>query len=304
MTTPLRVLILEDSPDDAELMVRELQRAGFEPKWTRVETEADYLAKLDLFVDLILSDFMVPQFDGLAALKLMQEQGFDIPFILVTGSFEELGIACVRQGAADYVIKDKLDRLGKAVIRALGAKQLQVEKQRVEEVLHEREALYRMLFDDSPDPIIVTNRYGRIIELNPAAIRLFEYDLDETPELFERELHLDSEQAQTLMDKIKQNGSVQDYPVRLRSRSGRELDCVASWTVRAGADGAFLGRRGFIRDVSEQVELERALQACRERLRIRGDDGPQAPVGAEPEQPQHDSDQQAEDFRQRLEGLE
>lgn len=267
MTKPLQVLILEDNPDDADLMIRQLERAGFEPTWTRVDSREDYLANLDVFVDVVLADFVVPQFDGLSALKLLQEQGLDTPFLVVTGSYEELGIACVRQGAADYVVKDKMDRLGEAVKRALGEKQLREEKHRVEQVMHEREAHYRLLFDESRDAIIVTNRYGRIIELNPAAVGLFEYDLDETPELFERDLHADPEQAQAVLEQIKQHGAVVDLPLRLRSRSGREIDCLVSWTLRVDIDGAFLGRRGIIRDVSEVRRLESELAACKDRLR-------------------------------------
>ena len=281
MSNPLRVLILEDRPEDAELMVLELKRAGFEPDWTRVDTEEDYLANLDLYLDVILADFVVPQFDGLTALKLLQEQGLDIPFIVVTGSFEELAIACMRQGAADYVVKDKLGRLGESVAQALGKKQLRKEKRRAEQAMREREALYRTLFDESRDAIIITNRYGRVIELNPAAEELFGYDLDETQELAERDLHTDPEKADALLEAIKKNGSVRDFPVVLRSKSGWELNCLATWTIRGGADGAFLGRRGIIRDMSEKKQLERELRECKAQFA-----------------------RQDEEFQERLEGLE
>jgi PAS domain S-box-containing protein len=283
MSTPLRVLILEDRPEDAELMVHELQRAGFDPDWTRVDTEKDYLANLDVYLDVILSDFLVPQFDGLTALKRLQEQELDIPFIVVTGSFEELAIACMRQGAADYVIKDKLGRLGESVAQALGKKQLRKEKSRIELAMRDREALYRTLFDESRDAIIITNRYGRIIDLNPAAEALLGYGLDETQELFERDLHADPEQADALLEEIKKTGSVQDFAVRLRNKSGQEMECLATWTIRGGADGAFLGRRGIIRDITERKQLERELRECKAQLARQDEELQERLEGLEPE---------------------
>ena len=79
MATPLRVLILEDQPADAELMLHELRRAGFAPVWERVETEAEYLAHLDQSLDVILADYHLPQFDALRALRYVQECGLDVP---------------------------------------------------------------------------------------------------------------------------------------------------------------------------------------------------------------------------------
>ncbi len=267
--TSLNVLILEDIPADAELMVLELKRAGFEPDWTRVDTQEDYLANLDVFLDVILADFVVPQFDGLTALKLLQEQGLDIPFIVVTGSFEELAIACMRQGAADYVLKDQLDRLGESVERALGEKELREANSRAEQAMREREALYRTLYDASTDAILITNRNGRIIDLNPAAEALFGYGRDETQELFERDLHADPEQADALLEEIKKTGSVQDYKGRLRNISGRKLDCLASWSTRRGVDGALLGRRGIIRDITEKKRAEEEIRKLNEELEQR-----------------------------------
>ena len=79
MPTPIRVLILEDHPADVELMLYELRRAGFEPDWQCVETEPDFLAQLHEDIDVILSDYTMPQFDGPSALRLLQERGLDIP---------------------------------------------------------------------------------------------------------------------------------------------------------------------------------------------------------------------------------
>ena len=120
MATPLKVLILEDRPADAALMVHELRRAGFDPMWRRVETETEYLAHLQSGLDVILADYSLPQFDALRALQLLREHGWDTPFLIVSGNIgEELAVSAMKQGAADYLLKDRLARLGPAVARAL-----------------------------------------------------------------------------------------------------------------------------------------------------------------------------------------
>ena len=117
---PLRVLIVEDNPADAELMLHALRRSGFEPEATRVHAEAEYAAGLDTTPDLILSDYALPQFGGARALQLLQERGLGVPFILVSGQIgEEAAVAMMKRGAVDYVPKDRLDRLGEIVLRAI-----------------------------------------------------------------------------------------------------------------------------------------------------------------------------------------
>ena len=134
MPTPVRVLILEDRASDAELMVRELARAGFERHWQRVETETDYIAQLQGIPDVILADHTLPEFGAPQALDLLKERGLDIPFIVVTGSIsEEVAVERIKQGAADYILKDRMARLGAAVQRALQEKKLREEKRKADE---------------------------------------------------------------------------------------------------------------------------------------------------------------------------
>ncbi len=117
---PLHALLVEDSPDDAELMVRELHQRGFDLTWDRVDNEAAYLACLEKSPAIILADYALPQFSGPRALELLQQRGLAIPFIIVSGTIgEEAAAAVVKQGAADYVMKSRLDRLGSAIMRAL-----------------------------------------------------------------------------------------------------------------------------------------------------------------------------------------
>ncbi len=125
MAEPLRVLLLEDLETDAELMVRELKRRRFRSLWDRVDTEEELLDCLDQPYDLILSDNSMPTFDALAALRYLQQRRLDIPFIIVSGSIgEEQAVSLLHHGAADYIMKDRLDRLGSAVEQALERKRL------------------------------------------------------------------------------------------------------------------------------------------------------------------------------------
>ena len=175
MTTPLKVLILEDRPDDSDLLVLELGRAGFDPDWQRVETRSDYEASLRPDLEVVLADYSLPQFDALQALGLLQDRGLDIPFIVVTGSFEDLAIDCMKQGAADYLIKDRLGRLGLAVQQAMQERQLRSEKRRAEEALRESENRFRSVAETAIAAIAVTDSQGKIRYWNKAAEKTFGY---------------------------------------------------------------------------------------------------------------------------------
>lgn len=121
-SNPERVhaLLVEDSAADAELIVHQLCQSGFDLSWTRVETEAEFLASLEKPPTIILADYSLPQFSGLRALELVQQRGLAIPFIMVSGAIgDEAAAAVVKQGATDYVLKSRLDRLGGAIMRAL-----------------------------------------------------------------------------------------------------------------------------------------------------------------------------------------
>lgn len=121
----LRVLILEDSPIDAELLIYNIRHAGYKISVERVDTRAAYLRAIDEIPQIILADYSLPQFNAMEALKLLQERALDIPFIVVSGTIsDEDAVAFMKQGAADYLLKDRLGRLGKAIEHALEQKAL------------------------------------------------------------------------------------------------------------------------------------------------------------------------------------
>jgi DNA-binding NtrC family response regulator len=140
MTDGVRVLIVEDRPEDAEFNEREVRNVLPGSVFVRVETREDFLAELGSFrPEVILSDYMMPGFDGMTALKLALERVPDVPFILVTGSMnEETAVACMKAGAWDYVIKEHIKRLGPAVINGLEQKHLRLERKRSEEELKQK----------------------------------------------------------------------------------------------------------------------------------------------------------------------
>jgi DNA-binding NtrC family response regulator len=128
MPTQINILVVDDSVNDVVLLVEVLKSSGFELKWKRVETEADYRAGLEDSPDLIISDYTMPQFNGLRAMDLLRERGLDIPFILVSGSVgEERAVEAMKHGVTDYLLKDRIGRLGNAVKRTLEQKRLRDE---------------------------------------------------------------------------------------------------------------------------------------------------------------------------------
>lgn len=140
MKEGIRVLILEDLPSDAELNEREVRAVLPECEFLCVETRAEFLAALESFHPaLILSDYTLPDFDGMTALQLAQEHLPEVPFILVTGSInEETAVACMKAGATDYVLKDHIKRLGGAVVSGVEQSLVRRQRREAEEALQEK----------------------------------------------------------------------------------------------------------------------------------------------------------------------
>jgi two-component system cell cycle sensor histidine kinase/response regulator CckA len=159
VSEPVRILIVEDVATDAELAEREIRQALGSCVFQRVETRPAYLAALETFQpDLIISDYRMPHFDGLTALKLALERVPLTPLIILTGSVnEDTAVECMKTGATDYVIKESIKRLGQAVLRALEQKELRFERRRAQEALRESEERYRTLAEAAKDFIFIIN---------------------------------------------------------------------------------------------------------------------------------------------------
>ncbi|MEW7986522.1 MAG: EAL domain-containing protein [Candidatus Thiodiazotropha sp.] len=230
----LNILIVEDLPYDAELMALRLRDEGFDMDYTRVQGETAYLEALEKSPDLILCDWHLPQFSGQRALSLLRQQNLDIPFIIVSGGIgEEAAVDALRQGANDYVLKDRPARLGEAVRRVLVDKQLRMAHRTAEEKLR----LADRAFQNTAEGITVTDASGNIVSINPAfeAITGYSHEevLGQNPRVLKSGHHPDSfyeEMWDTLLSTGHWRGEIWN-----RRKNG---DAYPEWlTISAVKDG-------------------------------------------------------------------
>src|SRR4051812_21305915 len=167
----LRILILEDVPMDAELVEYELERASIPFSARRVDSREGFLRELEQFgPDVILSDYTLPRFDGMAALSLARERAPAVPFLIVTGSVnEETAVGCMKAGATDYLLKSNPARIGPAIEAALPRVQARTEQARAEAALRRSEANLRAIFNTSLQAFVLVDHDGTILALNPPA---------------------------------------------------------------------------------------------------------------------------------------
>ncbi len=263
MVAPLRILILEDSLSDTELMLYELYSSGLELVWRCVETEPDYLTQLEAGCDVIIADYSMPQFDAMRALQLLQERGLDTPFIVVTGSIsEEVAVECMKQGAADYLLKDRLVRLGQAVIQAMQQKQLRDEKRQAVAALKESEARFRRLADNAQD-IVYRYRVSPTVGfeyISPAVTAILSYTPVEhyaDPYLWFKFVHEDDRQV--LRQWMRAEKLTQTTILHWVCKNGTIV-----WTEHRNVPvynetGRLIAIEGIARDISDRKRAEGQL---------------------------------------------
>jgi PAS domain S-box-containing protein len=277
---PLRVLILEDNPDDAELLVRELQRANFDPDWKLVTTEQDYLTYLDPTLDLILSDFSMPGFSGLRALRLLREHRLDIPFILISGTVgEETAVAAMQEGASDYLLKDRLGRLGPAILRAIENRQLLLERRKIDRQLHKTEKQLANILEYAAESIIAVNADHQIVVFNKAAERTFGYP---AREVLGRPLDvlIPDGLVKTHRDHVRNFAASHDTarPIEhrqglvARRKDGSEFPVEIGLSKLQADDGIIF--TAMIVDITERQRAEQAVQQMRDRFRALTENAP------------------------------
>jgi two-component system cell cycle sensor histidine kinase/response regulator CckA len=271
MRRPLRVLMVEDNPDDAALLERELVRAGYEPACTRVDTEADFVSHLGGRFDVILSDYELPTFSGPRALQLVREHGMPVPFILVSGTLgEENAVAIIKDGASDYLLKDRLARLGQAVARAMDGYRLRRERQEFLEALRDAEARYRSIFENALEGIFRTTSDGRGLAVNPAMAQIFGYEsanalVSEVNDL-PGSLFADQARRVEFSRRMRTEGLVTEFETEARRKDSTPIWIVVKAHAVLDERGA-LFYDGMLTDASPRKRAEDALKASETQFR-------------------------------------
>ena len=268
MKQELRVLIIEDLPTDAELCEREIRKAIPQSVFRRVETQKDYLANLESFrPDIILSDYRLPNFDGMTALKLALERVPETPFLIITGSMnEETAVACMKAGAWDYTIKEHIKSLGAAVTAALERKQTRQEYQRAEEGRRNSEMLFRKLFEDhAAVKLIIDPNNGNIVDANAAAANFYGRSREHLKQMNIQDINtLPSERIKEEMEKARTEKRIHfEFRHRRADGSIRDVEVFSSKIEVGGKD--FL--HSIIHDITDRRQAEKALRESEGKYR-------------------------------------
>jgi two-component system cell cycle sensor histidine kinase/response regulator CckA len=267
MAAPIRVLIVEDSEADAFLIVSELDRAGFDTTWERVETSGALKTALEnKRWDVILAGYRLTSFNAPEALALVQESGLDIPFIIVSGaSDEEIAIDSIRAGAGDCLIKGDLKRLVTSVRRELDQAAQRAERKQVEIALRKLELAVRR----SANVIFMTDPEGKINYANPAFGKVYGYSEEESlghnPSFLKSGLYDSAFYQNYWQDMLSEDGFQGDL-VNKR-KDGRLVEVEVTANVVRDQDGKILGFIAVQNDITEREEARRAVEERERRFR-------------------------------------
>lgn len=267
----LHILLLEDDLADSELISATLKNGGINCQLKRVITRENFFSELQNHnLDLILADYSLPQFDGISALEIAQKTCPDVPFILVSGVLgEERAIEALKNGATDYVLKQRLERLLPSVKRALQESEERLLLQRAEESLRQIDDTLRAVVDVSPVAIITLNLHYRVLTWNKAAEQIYGW---RASEILNKPLPVIPENNQNSMRScveriLQQNQTLNNLEFRHLRKNGSEVDINVSLAPlhdSAGNSDCFVMTAVDI-TLNKQREMERTVLLQREQ---------------------------------------
>jgi two-component system, cell cycle sensor histidine kinase and response regulator CckA len=261
MMQPLRALLIEDSESDAELLLIALRRSGYQVTHERVQTAPTLRRALERTWDVLLSDYAMPGFDGLDALRISKELAPDLPFIIISGTLgEEAAVAALQSGADDFLLKGKLSRLGTAIERAGRERESGLARRAAEQALRESEARYRRIIETTSEGVWELDRTGRTVFVNRRMSALVGYS---AAELANQPLldfvHESSRAAVRDCITAREQGASSQAEARLVCSDGREL-----WVLLDVApileNESYAGALIMVMDIGLRKRLEEQLR--------------------------------------------
>jgi len=279
-TTPLRLLILEDEPQDVELVLSELKASGFAVEVSLAQDREQFLLALqDGKFDAVLADYRLPRWSGLEALKELRASGRDIPFLLVTGTLgEEAAVECIKQGANDYILKDHLERLPAALKRALNEKHLRDENARAHQALSESEARAREQFAEleqiyrtAPIGLAIYGPDLRYLRVNEQLAKINGLPADKHPGLMTRDVNPGVAKAvEPYLRRVFSRGE-SIFNVEIQSTTQAQSTAQRTWLVSfhplRGASGVIFAISVVVLEITQRKRAEEALSLSEARNR-------------------------------------
>jgi PAS domain S-box-containing protein len=256
----LRVLLVEDSEEDSQLLLRELRRVGYEVEFERVETEGAMRAMLSERVwDLILSDYTLPRFSAPQALETLKASGLDIPFIILSGTIgEDTAVTALKAGANDFLVKGKNARLGPAIERELREAESRRNRKRAEEQIQYHARLLRRI----NDAVIATDDQFRITAWNRAAERIYGWTAEEVMGRSLDEVMrsgLSEEQQAKAQELLTENSSFRSERIHAK-RNGQLVYVEENTIALTDPRGRVTAYVSVHRDITERRQAEEALR--------------------------------------------
>ena len=265
MTEQFRMLLVEDNPKDAELVLRELKRGGLDFQRRLVQTESDFRRELDEFQPhLVISDFSMPQFSGRTALAIARESQADIPFIFISGTIgEDVAVEMMKAGADDYVMKNNLARLLPALERELREAEVRHARTAAEGALRQSEVKFRELIEQASDGIFLTDKDGKFILVNSRYCEMLGYSEDELLRLHSEMTYPEGEREK----RAQHRAELRERKWGLYERMVLRKDGTC---FPAEVSIKLLGRdnvQGIVRDISDRKKAQEVLTESEERFR-------------------------------------
>ena len=274
----MKILMLEDVVTDAKLNAVQLSKDGFNFTYKLVNSEDSYIKAIkEDPPDLILSDYNLPQFNGLEALEILKELNPGIPFIMVTGSLDdETAVQCIKQGAWDYVIKEHIVRLGAAVKKALQLKDEIAQKKAAEKALKQTERKFQKFTELLPEGVCETDLHGNLTFVNKKALEVFGYtakDLKKKLNILQMIAPFEKERVMNNLHTLFKGENSGSNEYIARRKDGTNFPVMVNANIAIEGDLP-IGMRAVVVDITDQKQQEEIIRQNAEKLSLIIDNSP------------------------------